>query len=110
MSCIGAVTALVVLARPLSRDPEPGGDLWPPDAQIDGMVDEHRKVRFCLVPHMPGPLDLLKQLGYGRGGDLLSRACWLGWRPLRPPRLHLLDPRSRPALRLAHELQHAAQA
>jgi hypothetical protein len=34
-----AVAALVVLAGRLPGHPEPDGDLWPPNAQIDGMVD-----------------------------------------------------------------------
>jgi hypothetical protein len=27
------------------------------------MVDEHREFRLCLVPRVPGVLDLLKHLG-----------------------------------------------
>lgn len=58
-----AVATLVVLACRLSGDLEPVGDLWPADALIDGMVDEHREFRLCLVPRVPGVLDLLKHLG-----------------------------------------------
>ena len=58
-----AVAALVVLACRLSGDAESVGDLWPSDALIDGVVDERREFRLCLVPHMPGVLDLLKHLG-----------------------------------------------
>jgi hypothetical protein len=58
-----AMAALVVLARCLPGDSELGGDLWPPDAQIDGMVDEHREFRVCLVLHVPDVLDLLKHPG-----------------------------------------------
>jgi hypothetical protein len=58
-----AVATLVVLACRLSGDAEPVGDLWPSDALIDGVVDERREFRLCLVPHMPGVLDLLKHLG-----------------------------------------------
>lgn len=35
-----AVATLVVLACRLPGDPEPGGDLWPSDALIDGIVDQ----------------------------------------------------------------------
>ena len=70
-----SVAALVVLACRLPGDPESGGDLWPPDALIDGMVDERREFRLCLVPHAPGVLDLLKHLGYRQVGDLSRRAC-----------------------------------
>jgi hypothetical protein len=58
-----AVAALVVLACCLPCHSEPGGDLWPPDALIDGIVDERREFCLCLVPHVPGVLDLLKHLG-----------------------------------------------
>jgi hypothetical protein len=57
-----AVATLVVLARGLSGDAEPVGDLWPSDALIDGVVDERREFRLCLVPRVPGVLDLLKHL------------------------------------------------
>ena len=65
------MATLVVLACRLPGDPEPVGDFWPPDALIDGMVDEHREFRVCLVPHVPGVLDLLKHLGCRQAGDLL---------------------------------------
>ena len=65
------VSALVVLAGRLPGDPEPGGNLRPPDAQIDGMVYEHREFRLCLVPRVPGVLDLLKHLGCGQLGNPL---------------------------------------
>ena len=58
-----AVAALVVLAGRLPRDAKAGGDLRPPDALIDGMVDERREFRLCLVPRVPDVLDLLKRLG-----------------------------------------------
>ena len=57
-----AVAALVLLPCRLPGDPEPGGDLWPTDALLDGVVDEHREFRLCLVPRLPGVLDLLKHL------------------------------------------------
>jgi hypothetical protein len=103
-----AVAALVVLAGRLPGDPEPGSDLWPPDALIYGSVDKRCEFRLCLVPHVPGVLDPLKHLGRRQAGDALRRACGFCWRLLPPPRLHVLDPRTRPALRLAHGIQHAA--
>ncbi len=38
-----AMAALVVLAGRLPGHAEPGGDLRPPDAQADTVVDEHRE-------------------------------------------------------------------
>jgi hypothetical protein len=70
-----AVATLVLLACRLPGDPEPVGDLWPPDALIDGMVDERREFRVCLVPHVPGVLDLLKHLGCRQVGGPLPRGC-----------------------------------
>ena len=58
-----AVATLVVLACRLSGDAESVGDLWPSDALIDGVVDERREFRLCLVPRVPDVLDLLKRLG-----------------------------------------------
>jgi len=104
-----AMAALVVLACRLPCHSEPGGDLRPPDALIDGMVDEHRQFCLRLVPHVPDVPDLLKHLGCRRVSDLLRRACGFCCRLLRPPRLHVLHPRTRPALRLAHGFQDAAQ-
>jgi hypothetical protein len=70
-----AVATLVVLACRLPCHSEPGGDLWPPDALIDGIVDQGGEFRLCFVPHVLGVLDLLKHLGYGRVGDLSRHAC-----------------------------------
>jgi hypothetical protein len=58
-----AVATLVVLACRLPRYPEPDGDLWPPDAQINGMVDEHREFRLGFVAREPGTLDPREHLG-----------------------------------------------
>ena len=58
-----AVATPVVLACRLPGHPEPGGDLWPSDTLIDGVVDERREFRLCLVPRVPDVLDLLKRLG-----------------------------------------------
>ena len=66
-----AMAALVALAGRLPGHPEPDGDLRPPDALIDGMVDERREFRLCLVPREPGVLDLLKHLGCRQVGNPL---------------------------------------
>jgi hypothetical protein len=58
-----AVAALVVLAGRLPGHAEPGGDFWPPDAQADGVVDEHRELRRCRLPREPDALDPLQHLG-----------------------------------------------
>jgi len=58
-----SVATPVVLACRLPGDSEAGSDLWPPDALADGIVDERREFCLCLVPHVPGVLDLLKHLG-----------------------------------------------
>lgn len=87
-----AMAALVMLAGRLPGDSELGGDVWPPDAQINGMVDEHREFRVCLVPHVPDVLDLLKHPGCRWMRDPLRRACGFSWRLLRPPRLRVLHP------------------
>jgi hypothetical protein len=58
-----AMAALVVLACCLPCHSEPDGDLWPPDALIDGIVDERGEFRLCFVPHVPSVLDLLEHLG-----------------------------------------------
>jgi len=104
-----SVAALVVLACRLPGDPESSGDLWPPDALINGMVDERRKFRLCLVSHVPGVLDLLKHLGCGQVGAPSRRACEFCWHLLPPPRLHVLGSGTRPALRLAYGIQHAVR-
>jgi hypothetical protein len=69
------VAALAVLACRLSCDSELGGDLWPADTHVDGMVDERREFRLCVVPHVPGVLDLLKHPGCRGIGDPSRRAC-----------------------------------
>jgi hypothetical protein len=70
-----AVATLVVLACRLSCDTEPVGDLWPSDALIDGVVNERREFRLCLVPRVPGVLDLLKDLRCRQVGDPSRSAC-----------------------------------
>ena len=75
MAGVFTVAALIVLARRLPCHSEPGGDLRPPDALIDGMVDERREFRLCFVPHVPGVLDLLKHLRRRQVGNPSRRAC-----------------------------------
>jgi len=104
-----AMAALVVLAGRLPGDSKLGGDLWPPNAQIDGMVDEHREFRISLIAHVPNVLDLLKHLGFRWARVALRRPRGFRWGLPRPPRLRALHPRTRPVLRLAHGLQDAAQ-
>jgi len=58
-----AVSALVVLAGCLPGHFEPEGDLWPPDAQTDGMVDEHCELGVGFVSRQASPLDPREHLG-----------------------------------------------
>ena len=67
-----AMAALIVLPCRLSGDSEPGGDLWPADALLDGVVDERHQFRLCLVPRLPGALDLLKHLRCSQMGGPLG--------------------------------------
>ena len=52
-----AVAALVVLAGRLPGHAEPGGNLWPANAQSDGVIDQHGKLCPCLPLRDPGALD-----------------------------------------------------
>jgi hypothetical protein len=105
-----SMAAVVLLACRLPGDTEPGSDFWPPDALIDGIVDERREFRLCPVPRMPGVLDLVKHMECRQAGKPLCRYRAFGWCLLRlPPRLRALHPRTRAALRLAHGLQDVAE-
>jgi hypothetical protein len=73
------------------------------------VVNQHCQFCFRLVPRQPGELDLLKRLGCRQGGNPLRRTCWFRWRLVLPTRPPMSDPWTRPALRLAHGIQHAAQ-
>jgi hypothetical protein len=75
MAGVLTVATLVVLARRLPCHSEPGSYLWPPDALIDGIVDQGGEFRLCFVPDVSGVLDLLKRLGYRRVGDPSRHAC-----------------------------------
>ena len=104
-----SVAALMMLARRLPCNPEPGSDLRPPDAQDDCVVNQHCQFCFRLVPRQPDALDLLKRLGCREWGNPLRRTCRFRWRLVLPTRPPMSDPRTRPALRLAHGIQHAGQ-
>jgi hypothetical protein len=53
------MTTLVVLTGRLPGDAQPGGDLWPPDTQANGLVDQLRECRICPTLCNSGALDLL---------------------------------------------------
>ena len=53
------MAALVVLTGRLPSHTQPGGDLWPPDAQANSLVYQLRERRFCSLLRNPGALDLL---------------------------------------------------
>ena len=50
------VAALVVLAGRLPAHFQAGGDLRPPDAQRDSVVDQGRRLRLGFLPHDAGAL------------------------------------------------------
>jgi hypothetical protein len=53
------MATLVVLTGRLPGDTQPGGDLWPPDAQANSLVDQLRECRIRPLLCHPGALDLL---------------------------------------------------
>ena len=57
------MAALVVLTGRLSAYTQPGGDLWPPDAQANSLVDQLRECSFCPPLRNQSALDLLQHLG-----------------------------------------------
>jgi hypothetical protein len=69
-----AMATLVVLAGGLPGHTQPGGDLWPPDTQTDGLVDQLRECRFCSPLCNSGALDLLQHLGHRHPGSRLRSA------------------------------------
>ena len=56
------VTALIMLAGRLSGDAELGGDSRPSDAEFDGVVDQRREFRLCLLLCNAGALHPLQYL------------------------------------------------
>jgi hypothetical protein len=84
------VAALVVLTGRLPAHTQPGGDLWPPDAQTNSLVNQLGECRFCPPLCNPVALDLLQHLGGSHPGSRLHLAWRPRWRPLPPPRLHPL--------------------
>ena len=88
-----AVTALIVLASCLPGHAKLDGDLRPSDAEADGVVDERRKLRLCLLLRNPGSPDPFQHLRTRHPGNLQRltgqfRWCW------PPVRLRLPDPRA----------------
>lgn len=59
------MATLVLLSGGLPGYAKSGGNLWPPDTQAAGMVDQQRKMRLCLPLRYPGALDQLQHLGWG---------------------------------------------
>ena len=103
------VTTLVMLAGRLPGHAKLGGDLRPPDALADGVVDERRNHRLGLLLRNPGAPDPLKHLGGGHPRNALRQGWRFRWR-LPPIRLHLPGPRARLALRPSHAIHHVGEA
>ena len=103
-----AVAALVMLAGCLPGHAELVGDLRPPDAEGDGVVDQHCELRLFLLLRNPGAPDLLQHLGWGHPGGSLGQARRLHW-CLLAIRLRLPESRLRLALRPSHAIHHAAE-
>ena len=102
-----AVAALVVLAGRLPGHTEPDSNFWPPDAQADGVVDEHRELRLCRLPREPDAFDPLQNLGRRQLRNSLRR-CWR-FRSFLVPWTWVNTPGPRLALRPTHATQHARQ-
>jgi hypothetical protein len=68
------VTALVMLAGGLPGDTELDGNLRPPDAEFDGVVDQRCEFGLCLLPCNAGAPDPLQYLRWGHPGNLLWHA------------------------------------
>jgi hypothetical protein len=51
------MTAPVVLAGRLPSHAQPGGDLRPPDAEADSLVNEHCEFCLCLPLRSPSALN-----------------------------------------------------
>ena len=100
------VTTLVMLAGRLPGHAKLGGDLRPPDALADGVVDERRNHRLGLLLRNPGAPDPLEHLGRGHPGKLRYRVWRFRWR-LLPIRLYPSGSWTRLALRPRHAIHHA---
>ena len=103
------MAALVVLSGRLSRHTQPSGDLRPPDAQTDGLVDQLRECGFCPQLGNPGALDLVQHLNGRHRGSRLRLAWRLRWRLWPTLRLYLLGSRARSALCSSHAIQDAVE-
>ena len=104
-----AVAALVVLAGRLPGHAEPGGNLWPANAQSDGVIDQHGKLCLCLPLRDPGALISSSTWGGVTPGVRLRWSRHLCRSVALRPAYYLLGSRRRPAPRLAHATQHPAQ-
>ena len=102
------MAALIVLAGSLPGDPELSSNLWPADAEFDGVVDQRCKFGFCLLLRNAGAPDPFQHLRWGHPGNLLWHAGCFPWRLVLPIWPSLLDSRARVALRFSHAIQHAA--
>jgi hypothetical protein len=103
------MAALVVLTGRLSGHTQPGGDLWPPDAQADSLVDQLRECRFCSPLRNPGALNLLQHLGGWHSGSRPCLAWRLRWGLLPSLRLSPPSSRARSAFCSSHEIQDAGE-
>jgi len=103
------MTALIVLTGRLPGHTQPDGDLWPPDAETNSLVNQLHQRRFCFPLCNPGALDLLQHLGGRHPGSrlrLARRLCWGLWRPLW---LHPLGSLARSALCSSHTIRMRAR-
>src|SRR5438876_5634986 len=76
------MAALVVLTGRLPGHTQPSGDLWPPNAQANSLVNQLRECRFCPPLCNLGALDLLQHLGGRHPGSRLCLTWRLHWRLL----------------------------
>ena len=68
------MAALVVLAGRLPGHAQPGGDLRPPDAEADSLVNEHCEFCLCLPLCSPSALNPLHHLREKNPRSALSLA------------------------------------
>ena len=68
------MAALVVLTGRLPGHTQPGGDLWPPNAHRNRLVNQFGERRFCPPLSNPGALNLFQHLGGTHLGSRLRLA------------------------------------
>jgi hypothetical protein len=67
-----------MLAGGLPGDTELGGDLWPPDAELDGVVDQRYEFGLCLLLYNAGARSAPAP-AMGTSGNLLwHTGCFAG--------------------------------